>query len=110
MTTAEVQQLRTAARTWEATPVTANKPVRREIADSNDVMLGTGVRIGELLAIRWDDVDLEATDPADDLSHGHCHSGCEWWWDAVPAGSEIEDLEKNPVSADYRRRNIAATV
>lgn len=61
MTAAEVQQLRTAARTWEATPVTANKPVRREIADSIDVMLGTGVRIGELLAIRWDDVDLEAT-------------------------------------------------
>lgn len=63
MTAAEVQQLRTAARKWEATPVTANKPVRREIADSIDVMLGTGVRIGELLAIRWDDVDLEATPP-----------------------------------------------
>lgn len=63
MTAAEVQQLRTAARTWEATPVTANKPMRREIADSIDVMLGTGVRIGELLAIRWDDVDLEATPP-----------------------------------------------
>ncbi|UVI37037.1 tyrosine-type recombinase/integrase [Brevibacterium spongiae] len=26
-------------------------------------LLGTGVRIGELLAIRWDDVDLEATPP-----------------------------------------------
>ena len=63
MTAAEVQQLRTAARTWEATPVTANKLVRREIANSIDVMLGTGVRIGELLAIRWDDVDLEAAPP-----------------------------------------------
>lgn len=63
MTAKEVQALRTAARAWEATPVTANKPVRREIADSIDVMLGTGVRIGELLAIRWDDVDLEATPP-----------------------------------------------
>ena len=49
MTAEEVQALRTAARTWEATPVTANKPVRREIADSIDVMLGTGVRTGELL-------------------------------------------------------------
>ncbi|MFT9774192.1 site-specific integrase [Brevibacterium casei] len=63
MTAEEVARLRAAARTWEATPVTANKPVRREIADSIDVMLGTGVRIGELLGIRWDDVDLETSPP-----------------------------------------------
>ena len=63
MTAEEVQALRTAARTWEATPVTANKPVRREIADSIDVMLGTGVRTGELLGIRWHDVDLDAELP-----------------------------------------------
>lgn len=43
--------------------MTANEPVRREIADSIDVMLGTGVGIGELLAIRWEDVDLEETPP-----------------------------------------------
>ncbi|WP_145998039.1 site-specific integrase [Brevibacterium antiquum] len=63
MTADEVQALRTAATTWEATPVTSNKPVRREIADSIDVMLGTGIRTGELLGMRWDDVDLDADVP-----------------------------------------------
>ena len=63
MTAEEVRALRAAARASEATPVTANKPVRREIADSIDVMLGTGVRTGELLGIRWHDVDLDADLP-----------------------------------------------
>ena len=33
------------------------------VLDIVDIGLGTGVRIGELLAIRWQDIDLEAAQP-----------------------------------------------
>lgn len=60
MTQAEVVALRNAARQWEATPHKSFRPYRRDILDSIDVMLGTGVRTGELLGIRWQDIDLDA--------------------------------------------------
>lgn len=63
MTQAEVVALRNAARQWEATPHKSYRPYRRDILDSIDVMLGTGVRTGELLGIRWQDIDLEADVP-----------------------------------------------
>lgn len=36
------------------------RPTNRDLGDIMDALLGTGVRIGEVLAIRWQDVDLEA--------------------------------------------------
>lgn len=63
MTAEEVQALREAAKRWEAEPVKGTRPWVKEIATAIDVMLGTGVRIGELLAIRWQDLDL-STVPA----------------------------------------------
>lgn len=59
----EVVALRNAARRWEATPHKSFRPYRRDILDSIDVMLGTGVRTGELLGIRWQDIDLDADVP-----------------------------------------------
>lgn len=46
-TQADVVALRKAARQWEATPHKSHRPYRRDILDSIDVMLGTGVRTGE---------------------------------------------------------------
>ena len=63
MSQSEVVALRKAARQWEATPHKSFRPYRRDILDSIDVMLGTGVRTGELLGIRWQDVDLDADVP-----------------------------------------------
>lgn len=63
MTQADVVALRNAARRWEATPHKSFRPYRRDILDSIDVMLGTGVRTGELLGIRWQDIDLDADVP-----------------------------------------------
>lgn len=59
----DVAALRAAARRWEATPHKSYRPYRRDILDSIDVMLGTGVRTGELLGIRWQDIDLDAEVP-----------------------------------------------
>nr|WP_276584555.1 site-specific integrase [Brevibacterium permense] len=63
MAQGDVVALRNGARTWEATPHKSFRPYRRDILDSIDVMLGTGVRTGELLGIRWQDIDLDADVP-----------------------------------------------
>lgn len=63
MAQGDVVALRNAARRWEATPHKSFRPYRRDILDSIDVMLGTGVRTGELLGIRWQDIDLDADVP-----------------------------------------------
>lgn len=63
MAQSDVVALRNAARRWEATPHKSFRPYRRDILDSIDVMLGTGVRTGELLGIRWQDIDLDADVP-----------------------------------------------
>lgn len=66
MTLDEVVVARTAVGAYVAgTPIVEGQVVRRgrsradDLLDIVDVMLGTGVRIGEALAIRWEDVDLE---------------------------------------------------
>lgn len=63
MTAAEVRRLRTAAASWEGAPRVSTRPwARFPIAASIDLMLGTGVRVGEMLGLRWDeDVDLGPT-------------------------------------------------
>ena len=71
LTAGEVSDLRGAAREWERAPrKVANRPQgRRRIAASIDVMLGTGVRTGEMLALRRDeDVDLSVSPAMLDVS------------------------------------------
>lgn len=57
-TVAEVKQLRTALTAFDQV-----KPVRgdsiRDLADIGDMLLATGARIGEVLALRWGDIDLD---------------------------------------------------
>lgn len=71
LTMAEVARLRAAALEWEAAPRrVANRPQgRRRIAASIDVLLGTGLRTGEMLALRRDeDVNLGAEPATLDVS------------------------------------------
>lgn len=59
LTPHEVRTLRAAARKWESDEKPTIRPYDpRRIAASVDVLLGTGMRIGELLALQWEDVDL----------------------------------------------------
>ncbi len=54
--------VRTAIRDWQQP--TPGKPGPRQsgdLADAVDLMLATGARIGEILALRWEDLDLAAT-------------------------------------------------
>lgn len=61
LTVDQVKALRTAIITWQ-TPVAGKRgrPRTRALLDAVDLVLATGVRIGEALAVRWEDVDLEA--------------------------------------------------
>lgn len=55
----EVTAVRTAVQTW----MDEKRPGPRatdDMADIIDVMLGTGARIGEVLALRWHDIDFAA--------------------------------------------------
>lgn len=60
LTLDEIDTARAAVRTWMAMDRPGPKATH-DMADLIDVMLGTGARIGEVLALRWSDIDLDAT-------------------------------------------------
>lgn len=64
LTEAHLLAVRAAIRQWQHSA--AGKPGPRQngdLADVVDLILATGGRIGEILALRWDDVDLAAERP-----------------------------------------------
>ncbi|NOJ61007.1 site-specific integrase [Arthrobacter sp. 260] len=56
-------EVRSAVRSWRNQPGTFVPPNDGTLADIVDVMLATGTRIGEVLALRWNDVDLVSSVP-----------------------------------------------
>jgi integrase len=59
ITQAELESIRRAVRAWLGKERSGPKS-SRDIADIIELMLATGARIGEVLALRWADIDLEA--------------------------------------------------
>lgn len=64
LTEVHLQAVRTAIRQWQQ-PVPGKPGPRHtgDLADIIDLMLATGARIGEILALRWEDLDLAAERP-----------------------------------------------
>ncbi|MFJ4161783.1 site-specific integrase [Micrococcus luteus] len=57
----DVRTLRRRLRAWQDAPMPDGRHSRSgDLLDVVDVMLATGCRIGEALALRWEDVDLDA--------------------------------------------------
>ncbi|WP_018791316.1 tyrosine-type recombinase/integrase [Salinispora arenicola] len=57
----QLEAVRTAIRKWQQpTPGKSGPKPTGDLADIIDLMLATGARIGEVLALRWADVDLSA--------------------------------------------------
>lgn len=63
LTVTEVGALGAGLRQWEADKKQAGRYPTVDILDVIDIMLATGARIGEALAIRWKDVDLKSEKP-----------------------------------------------
>jgi len=59
LTPADLETVRKAVGAWVSKKRSGPKATG-DMADILDVMLGTGARIGEVLALRWSDVDLDA--------------------------------------------------
>jgi integrase len=64
LTDEHLQAVRAAIRDWQQ-PVPGKPGPRHtgDLADIVDLMLATGARIGEILALRWEDLDLAAERP-----------------------------------------------
>lgn len=57
----EVRALRATVQAWQSRPAKARgRRPTVDLLDLVDLLLATGARIGELLALRWSDVDLDA--------------------------------------------------
>jgi integrase len=63
LSTGELKALRERVRLWEEDTEHAGRRRARGMLDVVDVMLATGARVGEVLAIRWADIDLGAQPP-----------------------------------------------
>ncbi len=64
----DVQKLRTIIRDWQNDPTQKGRPRTSDLIDVLDIFLATGARIGEVLAIRWKDIDLKAKPPTVTIS------------------------------------------
>lgn len=61
LTGEDLDSVRAAIRAWQAESGTSGPRRSDDLADIVDLLLATGARIGEVLAIRWSDLDLHAT-------------------------------------------------
>ena len=59
LTSEQASRLRAAVRSWGSKRRTGPRPTTM-LACAVDLMLGTGIRVGEACALSWEDVDLEA--------------------------------------------------
>ncbi|MDI6024062.1 tyrosine-type recombinase/integrase [Leucobacter sp. UT-8R-CII-1-4] len=62
-TIGEVQDIRAAIKAWESRRILAGPRPDRQLGQIVEVLLGTSARIGEVLAIRLQDLDLEGPIP-----------------------------------------------
>ncbi|WP_182976867.1 tyrosine-type recombinase/integrase [Arthrobacter cheniae] len=59
----EVHALRAGLHLWQTSKPARGRPRPTDLLDVVDVMLATGARIGEALAVRWSDIDLSPKRP-----------------------------------------------
>ncbi|MEO7846161.1 MAG: site-specific integrase [Nocardioides sp.] len=73
------------------------KPRNRDLVDIVDFALGTGARIGEVLAVTWRDIDLAGTPPT-------VHIGATL---VEPRRGFVEELLRQPTTKSRKERTLA---
>lgn len=68
LTVEDVAALRQGVQLWQADPHQMGPKRAPDLLDVVDLLLATGARIGEVLALRWSDVDLSAEPPTVTIS------------------------------------------
>lgn len=68
LSTNDVKKLRTTINRWQDDPDHQGHPRASDLVDVLDIFLVAGARIGEVLAIGWQDIDLEAEPPTITIS------------------------------------------
>lgn len=63
----QYQDLRSKLIAWEQAPA-LGRPRTQELHEIADFLVGTGLRPGELLALHWEDIDLESDPPTVSIS------------------------------------------
>ncbi|MEQ7845751.1 tyrosine-type recombinase/integrase [Nocardioides kribbensis] len=63
----DLNAVRSAVNTWMTKKRPGPRP-NRDMPDIVDLLLATGCRIGEILALRWSDIDFAATPPTVDVT------------------------------------------
>lgn len=92
LTVEEVAELRAGLTDWQQHTGKAGRPRPNDLLDVIDIMLATGCRIGEALAIRWEDVDLGAEHPTVTIQGTVVyvpHEGVIWQKHPKSAGSQL---------------------
>lgn len=111
---ADLDTVRAAIRRWqEQTPGKSGPRHTSDLADVVDLLLATGARIGEILALRWQDLDLTGLEPSVTIS-GTLVSvkGAGLFrqhWTKTDAGFRIVILPQFAVTM-LERRDTAASV
>lgn len=90
LTVAEVIQMRAQLKAWDAGKDHGHRARTTDLADVMDMLIATGVRSGEVLAIGWDDIDLVNDPPTVDIR------GTVVW--NAEAGLHIQDHPKSETS------------
>lgn len=113
LTDEHLQAVRAAIRDWQQSA--AGKPGPRQngdLADVVDLILATGARIGEILALRWNDLDLAAERPTVTISGTLVYIKGKGYlrqeWTKSDAGYRTLVLPRFTVEILRARKDIAA--
>lgn len=112
LTQDQLRAVRTAALQWQTPTGKVGRPRTLPLCDIVDLMIATGARIGEVLALRWTDVDLEGgwvtlagtiaftdTKPSRPFRQEHPKSSSSWRELALPEHA-VALLTRRRVAAD----------
>lgn len=105
VTAAELIRLRAVLLAWERGGRSGNRQM--PLVDGMDLLAGTGLRVGELCALRWENLDLDSATLA--VSATMASAGTSYRQEGGKGSGSARDLELPAVTVTLlKRRHLAA--